>query len=399
MAADGRGGAAAVDDEIVALRLAGYRLADGRVEQFVVVARAQRRAQVGGVLLPQAHIERAGAGQPDPVAGFAEIVGERRDEAEAPAGLPHRPVARRAAGGVIALVQRPAFLQLRAHHRQREELVDPVGGADVGADLAQRHDLDEGEIEALRAGPFDEPVEFVLVHALERNRVDLDGETGGLGGGQPFQHLLELAPAGDGGEFFRVERIERNIDPAHAGAHQRFAVFGELAAVGRERQLVERALAEQFPEPFDQGHHPAAHQRLAAGQAQFAHAEAHEGAAQPLQLLDRQDLRLRQEGHVFGHAIDAAEIAPVGHRDAQIGYRPGERVDQRRGLMKRANVVRHRLTIAVGAAGGIPDCDVDRPPARGNSPTDAAQGFTIVEIDIRRLSRCNLEQFFVRRCI
>ena len=49
--------------------------------------------------------------------------------------------------------------------------------------------------------------------------------------------------------------------------------------------------------------------------------------AQPLQLLERQDLGLGQEGHVLGHAIDAAEVAAVRHRDAQVGDVPAERVD------------------------------------------------------------------------
>ena len=40
------------------------------------------------------------------------------------------------------------------------------------------------------------------------------------------------------------------------------------------------------------------------------------------------NLGLRQKRHVFRHAIDAAEIAPVGDRDAQIGNDPAERVDE-----------------------------------------------------------------------
>ena len=73
----------------------------------------------------------------------------------------------------------------------------------------------------------------------------------------------------------------------------------------------------------------APHQRLAAGQAQLAHAEPHEGAAQPVELLERQDLGLRQEGHVFGHAIDAAEVAAIRDRDAQVADMPAEGVDHR----------------------------------------------------------------------
>ena len=54
-----------------------------------------------------------------------------------------------------------------------------------------------------------------------------------------------------------------------------------------------------------------------------------EGRAEPVEFLERQQVLLGQEGHVLGHAIDAAEVAAVGDRHAQIGDRPAERVDQR----------------------------------------------------------------------
>ena len=62
---------------------------------------------------------------------------------------------------------------------------------------------------------------------------------------------------------------------------------------------------------------------------QLAHAARHEGRAQPVELLQAEHVLLGQEGHVLGHAVDAAEIAAVGHRDAQIGDLPAEPVDQR----------------------------------------------------------------------
>ena len=55
-----------------------------------------------------------------------------------------------------------------------------------------------------------------------------------------------------------------------------------------------------------------------------------EGGAEAVELLERQEVALGQEGHVLGHAVDAAEVAAVGHRDAQIGDRAAERVDERR---------------------------------------------------------------------
>ena len=61
---------------------------------------------------------------------------------------------------------------------------------------------------------------------------------------------------------------------------------------------------------------------------QLAHAARDEGARQPVDLLEAQQILARQEGHGLGHAIDAAEVAAVGDRDAQIGDMPAEGVDQ-----------------------------------------------------------------------
>ena len=77
----------------------------------------------------------------------------------------------------------------------------------------------------------------------------------------------------------------------------------------------------------DERHDPAAHQRFAAGEPQLSDPARDEGAAQPVELFEREQVGLGQKGHVLRHAIDAAKIATVGHRDAQIGDRAPERVD------------------------------------------------------------------------
>src|SRR6266849_813440 len=99
----------AIDDEIVPLGLARNGFLDRRVQRLVALGCAQRRAQVGGILLPEAHVESARAGDPDTIAGFAEIMGERSDEAEPAAGLLHAHIACRSAGAVIDVLERIAF--------------------------------------------------------------------------------------------------------------------------------------------------------------------------------------------------------------------------------------------------------------------------------------------------
>src|SRR5438046_7738535 len=135
MARDGRPVMAAVDDEVVALRLAVDRLADRRFERLVAFGLAQRCAQIRCILLAETHEECAGAGQTNAVAALAEIVGQRRDKAEPPAGFPHRHVARGTAGAVIALIEYPPPLQSGAHPGPRHVLVQTV----YPTDRATRH--------------------------------------------------------------------------------------------------------------------------------------------------------------------------------------------------------------------------------------------------------------------
>src|SRR5262249_15496678 len=67
MSADRGSGVPAIDDEVVALGLAADRFVDGRLQQLVAFARPQRRAQVGGVILAETHVQRARAGEPHAV--------------------------------------------------------------------------------------------------------------------------------------------------------------------------------------------------------------------------------------------------------------------------------------------------------------------------------------------
>src|SRR5690349_13661750 len=94
----------AIDDEVVALGLAANRFVDGGIEEVVGFRGAQWLAQIGGVFLAETHKERAGAGDPHPIAGLAEIMRERGDEAEPAAGFRNAHIARRPAGPIVDIV-------------------------------------------------------------------------------------------------------------------------------------------------------------------------------------------------------------------------------------------------------------------------------------------------------
>ncbi len=230
---------AAVDDEIVPLGLARDRVLDRCLQKLVAFGGAQRRAQVRGIFLAEAHVQRAGAGQAHPVTGFAEIVGQRRDQAEPATGLGHLNVTGRAARPIIDVGEREAFGEARPHHRQRQVLVEPAF-----TDVAERHDLDEREVHPAAVRPRDESGELVLVHALERDRIDLDLEARSLRRIDAGEHLVELAPARDGAELVGIERVEGDVDAPHAMARELMSIFRQLRAVGGERQFLQRAAVE-----------------------------------------------------------------------------------------------------------------------------------------------------------
>ncbi len=108
-------------------------------------------------------------------------------------------------------------------------------------------------------------------------------------------------------------------------------------------EFFQRAAVQMAREALKQLHDVATHQRLAAGDAQLARAARHKGAAQTIQLLKRQQIALGQEIHILRHAIDAAEIAAIRHRDAHIGDGATEGVDQGGRLLGRRWLERRRL--------------------------------------------------------
>ena len=102
-------------------------------------------------------------------------------------------------------------------------------------------------------------------------------QAGLLGGVEAAHHLVEVAPARQLAELVRVERVHRHVHAPHADGGQLLGILGELAAVGGERQLVERAAVEMPAQSAEQRHHVLAHQRLAAGQPELLDAAPDEG--------------------------------------------------------------------------------------------------------------------------
>ena len=80
---------------------------------------------------------------------------------------------------------------------------------------------------------------------------------------------------------------------------------------------------------LEKRHDIAPHQRLAACDPQFAHAQPNESAAKAVKLFQSQKIFFGQKRHVFRHAIDAAKIAAIRDGQAQIGDGAGKGINQR----------------------------------------------------------------------
>ena len=93
MTADARPIVAAINNEIVALGLEADGAVDRCTQEIVIGRGAERLAQIGGIFLTEAGMKRARAGNADPVAGLAEVMGHWRDETESAAGFRHADIA------------------------------------------------------------------------------------------------------------------------------------------------------------------------------------------------------------------------------------------------------------------------------------------------------------------
>src|SRR4029078_992970 len=172
-----------------------------------------------------------------------------------------------------------------------------------------------------------EVLELVLINIAQRDSVNLDLEPGLVGGPDAAHHLREVAAARNVLELHRIERVERHVDALDAASCKVRCEPLELAAIGRERELIERVGIEMPRHRLDQPDNIPRAQRLSSGEAHFPHALGDEGACQPVEFLKRQQFALLEELHLFRHAIDAAEIATVRDGYPQIGDPPAEPVD------------------------------------------------------------------------
>src|SRR5690606_29556546 len=274
----------------------------------------------------QACIEHALRGKPRTCAVPAERIGHRRDETDF-------------AGTIVERITLGYFASVATLHGvngptcvyAREELArghDAVHAPVIA--IADIHVLDETHNDPGTAKSLHEIEHGVIVDAALYHRVDLDRcEPGCDGSRNTLEHSLEFGKAtAHLGEDGSIEGVEADGDPVQTICLQLGGMLREEHAVSCKRDILDPfdrcEIANELGEIGTQ-------QRLATGEAYFANAKLHEESRDADDLIERQPLRRPQEAIVLverlaRHAVRAAKIAPVHHRDAQIVQGSAEHV-------------------------------------------------------------------------
>ena len=194
--------------------------------------------------------------------------------------------------------------------------------------MADVHELDEAQGVAPLAEERRHRDDLILVGAALDHRVHLHRQSGGARSVDAFEHAIDREiDVVQRAKLLVVERIEADGDPAQAGVRERLRLLRQQRPVRRQGQI-----HVELGELRDQPLQVAAHERLTARDADLPHAAVDEDARDPRDLLERQELAPLEEAVIAAvdllrHAVDAAEVAAVGDRDAQVAQRASEGVE------------------------------------------------------------------------
>lgn len=329
-------GTSSFDLELMTPRLARKESFKRLIDRAEITA-SKKVAQLDFLVMAQAAEDGARRGDPDPVATLAEILGERRDEAEADAESVDLIVARGPARACDGRNQAELLVQARAYLAERQVM----RGA-VLLDFPHWHGLDQGKIVPLACAPAQHRRDLMVVQPLQRDHVDLDLQARFGGGADSAEHLIEIAQPGDVPEEAGIATVEAHVHAPDARIEQHSRMTRELRAVGRQGQIVETA-TDATAELLNQNLDALADQRLTAGESNPIHAAGNEDVGEIDDLFESQHVLFRQKAHLLGHAVAASKVAAVGDRYAHVSNPPAEAVDHWRA---RAHALIHTLSCA-----------------------------------------------------
>src|SRR5215468_3039815 len=291
------------------------RARDQRGELVTRGSTAERPPEVDALLGVEAQVEDTVGGEPAAVAARAERLRRGRDDPED--GAVGETVAIGGRGALLddCLNRAIAPLEHRQHLGAAHHLVHrPARRA------AHVHVLDEPHLGWHGTAVFDQLAQLVVVDVAHDHRVELrPGEAGRRHRGDAGEDLRVVRAACERGEPVGPQGVKAHGDAVQSGGPQRTRLLGEQDPVGRQGQIAKLRLVRQ---EADQRRQVAPQERLAAGEPDLVDAEIHEDVDERAELLEVEDLLARQPDVVLlGHAVAAAQVAAVGHRDPEVAQR------------------------------------------------------------------------------
>ncbi|MNS97743.1 hypothetical protein D3C72_1320890 [compost metagenome] len=153
-------------------------------------------------------------------------------------------------------------------------------------DGAQRHFLDEGDVEVAVDGEAHQIIDLMVVAALHHHAIELGVAKARLVGRvDALDDLRQVTGAGQFAKALRVQAVEADVEALDPGLEQRHGQSGQLRAVGGHAQFAQAGQGGDF---LAQLHHARTNQRLASGQADFAGAQRHEALRRLIDLFQGQ---------------------------------------------------------------------------------------------------------------
>ena len=176
------------------------------------------------------------------------------------------------------------------------------------AETRERHDV------VFRQSAYGDGVELDRMESEPAARVDA------------LDDLLATITTRDAAKLVRIERVDVHVDAPQACVEERLRGAGEQEPVRGEGDVPDAGHADELSHEERQ---VAAHERLAAGQTELRDAHAGGGTREALDLLEREDLRVRDVRRVLlRHAVEASDVAAIGDADPEVVVDTSERVDE-----------------------------------------------------------------------
>ncbi len=243
---------------------------------------------------------------------------------------------------------------------------------EIGRIVGCAHQFDEADGHRTAADKLGEVGEAVLQAVAEQHRVDLhrrdpDGERLVEAG----HHLIKTVVAGQASKGLGVQAIDGDVEIGQARGAPAGHVAVQVPAVGGHGDLGDPG---DFSDPGDDLADVLAHRGFAPGEPHLLDPEPLEGGDQPADLLDAEEGGARGLPVAVGQAVGAAEIAHLGHREAQVAEAAAEPVDQ--GLHGDRFLARQKRRRFPGAPrpGGSPVSTSPKPTPEGGLASRATGG-------------------------